>query len=259
MVQIPLRRAHRLRAIILASPTKKRRPHSTERTPTAWHTNDEYTNAEASEEANASSAVANVSKNRILPIPTPARHWLHQSCSYKRVSSVGPFYDGLTAARWRAERFLGPLAARGSGCVLKTSRVSCCLITLSSSSAPASLSSSIIPISGRIYSWVSSRSCSGVWARTERVVAERRRLVMISPPLHTETGPHNLLPNCLGRCSLCAPCLSSCMSAQRDEERRIDGQRTGTARPFPLWRLPSGPYSPPIDPIFESGIAPRPE
>jgi hypothetical protein len=36
------------------------------------------------------------------------------------------------------------------------------------------------------------------------------------------------------------PCLSSCMSAPRDEERRIDGQRTGTARPFPLWRLPSG-------------------
>src|SRR5215467_2379389 len=68
MVQIPLRRAHRLRAIILASPTKKLRPHSTERTPTAWHTNDEYTNAEASEEANASSAVANVSENKILPI-----------------------------------------------------------------------------------------------------------------------------------------------------------------------------------------------
>src|SRR5215510_147559 len=68
MVQMPLRRAHRLRAIILASPTKKLRPHPTERTPTAWHTNDEYTNAEASEEANASSAVANVSENKILPI-----------------------------------------------------------------------------------------------------------------------------------------------------------------------------------------------
>src|SRR5215510_10408309 len=181
MVQIPLRRAHRLRAITLASPIKKLRPQPTERAPTAWHTNDEYKNAEASEEASASSAVANASENRILPIPTP-RHWLHQSCSYKRVSSVGPFYDGLTAARRRAERFLGLLAARGSGCALRTSRVSCCLITLSSSSAPASLSSSIIPISGRICSWVSSRSCSGVWARTERVVAERRRLVMISPP-----------------------------------------------------------------------------
>src|SRR6266478_9216105 len=181
MVQIPLRRAHRLRAITLASPIKKLRPQPTERAPTAWHTNDEYKNAEASEEASASSAVANASENRILPMPTP-RHWLHQSCSYKRVSSVGLFYDGLTAARWRAERFLGLLAARGSGCALKTSRVSCCLITLSSSSAPASLSSSIIPISGRLYSWVSSRSCSGVWARTERVVAERRRLVMISPP-----------------------------------------------------------------------------
>ena len=103
MVQIPLRRAHRLRAITLASPTKKLRPQPTERAPTAWHTNDEYKNAEASEEASASSAVANASENRILPIPTP-RHWLHQSCSYKRVSSVGRFYDGLRAARWRAER-----------------------------------------------------------------------------------------------------------------------------------------------------------
>src|SRR5262249_39935862 len=34
--------------------------------------------------------------------------WLHQSCSYKRVSSVGRFYDGLRAARWRAERFPAP-------------------------------------------------------------------------------------------------------------------------------------------------------
>src|SRR5262245_12474181 len=152
MVQIPLRRAHRLRAITLASPIKKLRPQPTERAPTAWHTNDEYKNAEASEEASASSAVANASETRILPIPTP-RHWLHQSCSYKRVSSVGRFYDGLRAARWRAERFLGLLAARGSGCALKTSRVSCLLITLSSSSAPTSLSRSITPISGRICSW----------------------------------------------------------------------------------------------------------
>src|SRR6266404_2896801 len=71
MVQIPLRRAHRLRAIILASPIKKLRPQPTERTPTAWHTNEEYINAEASEEASASSAVANVSENRVLPIATP--------------------------------------------------------------------------------------------------------------------------------------------------------------------------------------------
>src|SRR6266536_5273680 len=85
MVQIPLRRAHRLRAITLASPIKKLRPQPTERAPTAWHTNDEYKNAEASEEASASSAVANASETRILPIPTP-RHWLHQSCSYKRVA-----------------------------------------------------------------------------------------------------------------------------------------------------------------------------
>src|SRR5262249_55156404 len=64
MVQIPLRRAHRLRAIILASPTKKLRPQSTERVPTAWHTNDEYMNAEAPEEASTSSAVANVIEKR---------------------------------------------------------------------------------------------------------------------------------------------------------------------------------------------------
>ena len=71
MVQIPLRRAHRLRAISLASATKKLRPQATERAPTAWHANDEYTNAEASEEASASSKVANVSENEILPIPAP--------------------------------------------------------------------------------------------------------------------------------------------------------------------------------------------
>jgi hypothetical protein len=71
MVQIPLRRAHRLRAITLASLTKKLRPQPTERAPTAWHTNDEYKNAEASEEASATSVVANASENRILPIPTP--------------------------------------------------------------------------------------------------------------------------------------------------------------------------------------------
>src|SRR5215472_8057790 len=68
------------------------------------------------------------------------------------------------------------------GCTLKDSRVSCLLITFSSSSAPASFSRSINPISGRICSWVSSRRRSGLSAGTERVVAERRRLVMISPP-----------------------------------------------------------------------------
>ena len=73
MVQIPLRRAHRLRAITLASPIKKLRPQPTERAPTAWHTNDEYKNAEASEEASASSTVANVSENKIefYPYPPP--------------------------------------------------------------------------------------------------------------------------------------------------------------------------------------------
>src|SRR5262249_12471067 len=67
-------------------------------------------------------------------------------------------------------------------CTLKYSRVSCLLITLRSSSASASLSRSITPISGRICSWASPRSCSGVWAGTDRVVTERRRFVMISPP-----------------------------------------------------------------------------
>jgi hypothetical protein len=31
-----------------------------------------------------------------------------------------------------------------------------------------------------------------------------------------------------------------------NETGGIDGQRTGTARPFPLWRLPSDLYLPPI-------------
>jgi hypothetical protein len=31
---------------------------------------------------------------------------------------------------------------------------------------------------------------------------------------------------------------------------RIDGRRPGTARPFPLWRLRSGPYSPSVDQIL---------
>ena len=40
---------------------------------------------------------------------------------------------------------LGATCRAGSGCALKTSRVSCLLITLSSSSAPTSLSRSITP------------------------------------------------------------------------------------------------------------------
>jgi uncharacterized protein (DUF305 family) len=39
MVQIPLRRAHRLKAISLASTTKTLRPQVTERALTAWHAN----------------------------------------------------------------------------------------------------------------------------------------------------------------------------------------------------------------------------
>src|SRR5262245_63157157 len=75
----PLRRAHRLRAITLASPTKKARPYAVERGPTAWHTNDEK-NADASEEASASRTVANASEVTILPIRA-SRHLLHQPCS----------------------------------------------------------------------------------------------------------------------------------------------------------------------------------
>ena len=45
----------------------------------------------------------------------------------------------------------------------------------------------IAPISGRIWLLGHSRSCSGVWAGTEGVVAERRRLVMDQPSLRTET------------------------------------------------------------------------
>src|SRR6516225_8028187 len=83
-------------------------------------------------------------KIEFYPYPPPVTGYTNPAL-IKRVSSVGRFYDGLRAARWRAERFLGLLAARGSGCALKTSRVSCLLITLSSSSAPTSLSRSITP------------------------------------------------------------------------------------------------------------------
>src|SRR5262245_11080495 len=76
----PLRRAHRLSAINLASPTKKARPYAVERGPVAWHTNDGNMNAEASEEASASSTVANTSEPTILPIRA-SRHLLHQPCS----------------------------------------------------------------------------------------------------------------------------------------------------------------------------------
>src|SRR5262249_43886866 len=44
-------------------------------------------------------------------------------------------------------------------------------------------SSSIIPISGRICSWVRSKSCSPVLACTKRAVVEPRRLVIIRPSL----------------------------------------------------------------------------
>src|SRR5215831_12621079 len=99
---------------------------------------------------------------------------------HHKLSKLSARHFCIKTGRWRAERSgsWGYLSL-GSGCTLKHSRVSCLLITLSSSSASTSLSRSITPISGRICPWASSRSCSGVWAGTERL--ERRR-VMIMPP-----------------------------------------------------------------------------
>jgi hypothetical protein len=54
-----------------------------------------------------------------------------------------------------------------------------------------------------------------------------------------------------------APMAYVVLRRQTKEAVGIDGQRTGTARPLPLWRLPSGPDSPPINPIFGSGISPQ--
>src|SRR5215472_4594945 len=113
-------------------------------------------------------------------------YWGHFAAKRPEISTNG---STRSESRWRRAACPsgGPSGSwgylpLGGGCALKDSRVSCLLITLSSSSAPASLSRSINPISGRICSWTSSRSCSGVWAGTERVVAEWRRLVMITPP-----------------------------------------------------------------------------
>ena len=124
MVQIPLRRAHRLRAIILASPIKKLRPQPTERTPTAWHTNDEYTNAEASEEANASSAVANVSENKILPIPTSLLRTSDTNPALISVSTQwGPSVTDWGPAGWHRRRLHTASGQRGERVVNSSFRV----------------------------------------------------------------------------------------------------------------------------------------
>jgi hypothetical protein len=78
-------------------------------------------------------------------------------------------------------------------------RVSCWWTTLSSSSAPASLSRSITAISGPICSWLNSRSCSGVLAGTKRAVAERRRLVMIRPSMPANVASAARVPFLLER------------------------------------------------------------
>ena len=43
------------------------------------------------------------------------------------------------------------------------------------------------------------------------------------------------------------PLHGRCVRIPSPYSLRIDGRRAGTARPFPLWRLPSGPVSPPFD------------
>jgi hypothetical protein len=63
IVQTMLRRWQRFKAESFASTTEKLRPQARERRPTALHTN-----AEASDEASASSAVANASENKTLRI-----------------------------------------------------------------------------------------------------------------------------------------------------------------------------------------------
>src|SRR2546429_2380693 len=55
------------------------------------------------------------------------------------------------------------------------------------------------------------------------------------------------------RCVLPAELGMTRKPHKRYETRAIDGQRTGTARPFPLWRLPSGPYHRPSIQIFGVG------
>src|SRR5258708_33751415 len=58
----------------------------------------------------------------------------------------------------------------------------------------------------------------------------------------------------------CAPPAELGMTRKphkRYETRAIDGQRTGTARPFPLWRLPSGPYHRPSIQIYSGVVSPQ--
>src|SRR5262249_39797117 len=52
-----------------------------------------------------------------------------------------------------------------------------------------------------------------------------------------------------------APMAYVALRSQRNEGVGIEGRRSGTARPFPLWRLRSGPYDAHQPKIFESGIS----
>ena len=59
--------------------------------------------------------------------------------------------------------------------------------------------------------------------------------------------PRNLLPNYLDRYRLPFRPLMMCW-----HRYRINGRRLGTARPFPLWRLHSGPQSSSVDQYSET-------
>ena len=99
----------------------------------------------------------------------------------------------------------------------------------------------------------------------------RSRAGRISHRFSTEPNPKvRITINRTASMLMYGPPLASSFSAQKppsatgldaefsDRTTGIDGQPTGTARPFPLWRLRSGLCLPPIDPIFGSGIPPGP-
>jgi hypothetical protein len=69
------------------------------------------------------------------------------------------------------------------------------------------------------------RSPRATLAETARI----RHLIEINRALGADVRavrPHNLLPNCLDRCSFCAPCLSSC---QQIRATRLRHPRCGQA------------------------------
>ena len=114
-----------------------------------------------------------------------------------------------------------------------------------------------------------------VWLNVKRkprdLPARRRR----SPPsrishrFSTEPNPKvRITINRTASMLMYGPPLASSFSAQKppsatgldaefsDRTTGIDGQPTGTARPFPLWRLRSGLCLPPIDPAGHLTVQP---